>query len=147
MEPYSHGTHATSPPQGLIQDLRARLQTLLDQKEQELQSAGSLGQRILAQQIELEECINQISELESGRTGLKDNDEIESEVCARQNDLEDTVHAWKLEIQELWRVFGPKVGVRDFVIDLMPPLSLGIFSWLDVGHLVRHSRIRRPRGA
>lgn len=122
MEAYSHGA---SPPQGLIQDLRARLQTLLDQKEQELQSAGSLGQRILAQQMELEERMNQISEFGFGRTSLKDNDEIESEVRARQNDLADTVQAWHRENQQLLRVFGPKVGVRDFNIDLKPSLRLG----------------------
>ena len=107
MEPLSDGTNGTSPPQGLIYDVRARLQT---QKEQELQSAGSLGQRILAQQMELEERINQISGLESGRTGLKD-DEIESEMRAKQNDLADRMHAWHLENQQFWRVFGPKVGM------------------------------------
>ena len=92
--------------------MRARLQTLLDQKEQELQSAGSLGQRILAQQMELEERINQISELELGRTGLKD-DEIESEMRTKLNDLADTMNSWQHENQQLWSGFGPKVSMRD----------------------------------
>ena len=115
MEPFSDGTNGTSPPQGLIYGVRARLQTLLDQKEQELQSAGGLGQRILAQQMELEERINQISELESGRTGLKD-DEIESEMRSKLNDLADTMHAWQNENLQLWSGFGPKVSVRDFIL-------------------------------
>ena len=122
MEPFSDGPNGTSPPQGLIYDVRARLQTLLDQKEQELQSAGSLGQRILAQQMELEERINQISELESGRTGLKD-DEIESEMRVKLNDLADTMHTWQHDNQQLWSGFGPKVRVTDFILGLRPPLS------------------------
>lgn len=114
MEPFSDGTNGTSHPHGLLYDVRARLQTLLDQKEQELQSAGSLGQRILAQQMELEERINQISELESGRTGLKD-DEIESEMRAKLNDLADTMHSWQHENQQLWSGYGPKVSIRDYI--------------------------------
>ena len=127
MEPISDGPNGTSPPQELIYDVRARLQTLLDQKEQELQSAGSLGQHILAQKMELEEHINQISGLESGRTGLKD-DKIESEMRAKLNDLTDTMNTWKLENQQFWRVFGPKVGMGDFIIDLIPPLSRRMLS-------------------
>ncbi|SRR5258706_12014161 len=115
MEPYSDGPNGTSPPQRLIYDMRARLQTLLDQKEQELQSAGSLGQRILAQKMELQERVNQISELEPGHTSLKD-DEIESEMRAKQNDLTDTMNAWQLENQQLCRVIGPKVGVTDLLL-------------------------------
>ena len=112
MEPFSDGTNGTSPPHGLLYDMRARLQTLLDQKEQELQSAGSLGQRILAQQMELKGRINQISELGSGRTGLEDA-EIDSEMRAKLNDLADTMHAWQHDNQQLWSGFGPKVGMRN----------------------------------
>jgi hypothetical protein len=146
MEPFSDGTNGTSYPHGLLYDMRARLQTLLDQKEQELQSAGSLGQRILAQQMELEERINQISELESGRTGLKD-DEIESEMRAKLNDLANTMHSWQHENQQLWSGFGPKVSIRGFILNLMPPLSQEMLSCPDVGRPIRHWRIRRPRGA
>jgi len=121
MEPFSDGTNGTSNPHGLLYGVRARLQTLLDQKEQELQSAGSLGQRILAQQMELEERINQISELESGHTGLKD-DEIESEMRAKLNDLAGTMHSWQHENQQLWSGFGPKVCKKNFILDLVPPL-------------------------
>jgi hypothetical protein len=127
MEPFSDGTNGTSHPHSLLYDVRARLQTLLDQKEQELQSAGSLGQRILAQQMELEERINQMSELESGRTGLKD-DEIESEMRAKLNDLADTMHSWQHENQQLWSGFGPKVRSTDFVLNFVQPLSQGMFS-------------------
>jgi hypothetical protein len=37
--------------------MRLQLQNLLDLKEKRLQHAGTLGQRILAQQVELEERI------------------------------------------------------------------------------------------
>jgi hypothetical protein len=114
MEPCSDGTDGPSDPRDLLYDVRARLQTLLDQKEQELQSAGSLGQRILVQQMELEERINQISELESSRTGLKD-DEIESEMRAKLSDLADTMHSWQHENQQHRSGFGPKVSIRDFI--------------------------------
>jgi len=114
MEPFSGGTSGPSHPHGLLSDVRARLQTLLDQKEQELQSAGSLGQRILAQQMELEERINQISELALGRTGLKD-DEIKLETRAKLNDLADRMHSWQHENQQLWSRFGAKVSMRYFI--------------------------------
>ena len=143
MESFSGGTN---DPHGLHVDVRARLKTLLDQKEHELQSAGSLGQRILAQKMGLEERINQISELESGRTGLKD-DEIESEIRAKLNDLADTMHTRQHENQPLWSGFGPKVRIRDLILDFMPPLSREMLSCLDVGRLIRHWCLRRPRGA
>jgi len=113
MEPFSGGISGPSHPHGLHFDVRARLQTLLDEKEQELQSAGSLGQRILAQKMGLEERINQISELESGRTGLKD-DEIESKMRAKLNDLADIMHTWQHENQQLWSGFGAKTPVDPF---------------------------------
>ena len=111
MEPISDRTNGISHPHRLLYDVRARLQTLLDQKEQELHSAGSLGQRILAQQMELMERKNQILELELGRTGLKD-DEIESEMRAKLNNLAETVHSWNHENQQLWSGFELKVSMR-----------------------------------
>ncbi|KAJ7821017.1 hypothetical protein B0H14DRAFT_3471865 [Mycena olivaceomarginata] len=41
-------------------DMRYHLQSLLDAKERQLQQAGALGQRVLAQQMELEERIRQL---------------------------------------------------------------------------------------
>src|SRR6266404_1383126 len=101
MEPFSDRTTPTSYPHGLLSSVRARLQTVLDQKEQELQSADNLSQRILAQKMELKERINQISELELGHTSLQD-DEIESEMHTRLNDLADTMNSWKHENQQIW---------------------------------------------
>src|SRR5882762_6734726 len=49
-------------------DMKFHLQNLLDSKEKQLQQAGTLGQRVLAQQMELEERIRQIQEvIEEGR--------------------------------------------------------------------------------
>ncbi|KAK7027275.1 hypothetical protein VNI00_015364 [Paramarasmius palmivorus] len=43
-------------------DVKSHLQTLLDVKEKQLQQAGTFGQRVLAQQMELEERIRHLQE-------------------------------------------------------------------------------------
>ncbi|KAI6019868.1 hypothetical protein F5J12DRAFT_968007 [Pisolithus orientalis] len=53
-----------------------QLQLLLDTKEKQLQQAGALGQRVLAQQIELEEKIRQIQEFDAERG---DDEELDTE--------------------------------------------------------------------
>lgn len=88
--------------------MRLKLQALLDEKEKQLQQAGTLGQRILAQQVELEERINQISELDNGASGLPD-DKIESEMRSKLDDLAATMHNWASENEALWSGFGPRV--------------------------------------
>lgn len=47
-------------------ELKNHLQSLLDAKERQLQQAGTLGQRVLAQQMELEERIRQLQALTPG---------------------------------------------------------------------------------
>lgn len=54
-------------------ELKAHLQSLLDAKERQLQQAGTLGQRVLAQQMELEERIRQLQAL----TPALSNDEYQ----------------------------------------------------------------------
>ena len=145
MEPFSDRTNGTSHPHRLLYDVRARLQTLLDQKEQELQSAGSLGQRILAQQMELMERKSQILELELGHTGLKD-DEIESEMRAKLNNLAETVHSWQHENQQLWSGFVLKVSMRDLLglcLAAKPRHPVVIVT----RRPIRYWCIRRPRGS
>lgn len=114
MEPSSDRTTGMPHPHGLLYDVRTRLQSLLDQKEQELQNAGNLGQRILAQQMELKEHTSQILDLKLGRTGLE-NDEIESEMRAKLNDLADTMYSWQHENQQLWSGIKLNVSMRKFL--------------------------------
>lgn len=87
--------------------MRLKLQELLDEKERQLQQAGALGQRILAQQVELEERINQISELDGGTLG--NDDDAQSDIRTKLDDLAATMHQWATENDTLWNGFSPKV--------------------------------------
>ncbi|KAG8832152.1 hypothetical protein FRC17_001904 [Serendipita sp. 399] len=80
--------------------MRQKLQALLDEKERQLQQAEALSQRVLAQQMELEERINQIADLDE--TGGPSNDEGESEIRAQLDELAQTMHGWATENETLW---------------------------------------------
>jgi hypothetical protein len=89
--------------------MKFHLQNLLDSKERQLQQAGSLGQRVLAQQMELEERIRQLQELEADKG---EEDEIDHEARERYHDLADTIMAWDSENAQLSSVFGGSSKVR-----------------------------------
>ena len=89
--------------------MKFHLQNLLDSKERQLQQAGSLGQRVLAQQMELEERIRQLQELEADKG---EEDEIDHEARERYHDLADTIIAWDSENAQLSSVFGSSSKVR-----------------------------------
>jgi hypothetical protein len=88
--------------------MRLKLQALLGEKERQLQQAEALGQRILAQQVELEERINQIAELDEAAAEDPDavaagnNEERESEMRAQLDELAQTMHGWATENETLW---------------------------------------------
>ncbi|PPQ80542.1 hypothetical protein CVT25_001575 [Psilocybe cyanescens] len=84
-------------------DMKFQLQNLLDSKEKQLQQAGSLGQRVLAQQMELEERIRQLQELEADKG---EDDEIDHEARERYRELADTIVAWDTENAQLSSTFG-----------------------------------------
>jgi hypothetical protein len=85
-------------------DMRLHLQALLDDKEKQLQLAGTLGQRILAQQMELEERINQITEFEVAKPG----DEVgDAQMRDRLQELAGAMHSWEKDNEQLWSGFGP----------------------------------------
>ncbi|KAK2461201.1 hypothetical protein APHAL10511_006728 [Amanita phalloides] len=84
-------------------DMRFYLQNLLDSKEKQLQQAGTLGQRVLAQQMELEERIRQLQEFEGGKL---DDDDIDPDVRERYRELADTIMAWDAENAQLSSAFG-----------------------------------------
>ena len=83
-------------------DMRFHLQILLDSKEKQLQQAGTLGQQLLAQRMELEERIRQLQELD-----LDDGDV--DDVRDKYRDLADTIKAWDAENEQLSSSFGVKV--------------------------------------
>ena len=88
--------------------MRERLQQLLDRKEKQLQQAGTLGQRVLAQQVELEERIRQLQEIDSERG---EDDEPSSEVRLRYRELAGTLKSWDEENVHLSSAFGSKVRI------------------------------------
>lgn len=92
-------------------DMKFQLQNLLDSKEKQLQQAGSLGQRVLAQQLELEERIRQLQELEAHKG---EDDEIDHEAMQRYRELSETILAWDSENAQLSAVFGGSSSVRTF---------------------------------
>lgn len=87
------------PPSG---DMRFHLQSILDSKEKQLQQAGTLGQQLLTQRVELEERIRQLQELDlDGGDG--------EDVRGRYRELADTIKAWDAENEQLSSAFGLKV--------------------------------------
>lgn len=85
-----------------------QLQLLLDSKENQLQQAGALGQRVLAQQIELEEKIRHLQDFDAERG---DDEDLDADARERYRELADTIRAWDLENAQLSSAFGPKVHI------------------------------------
>ncbi|KAF8955357.1 hypothetical protein BDZ97DRAFT_1643748, partial [Flammula alnicola] len=83
-------------------NMKPHLQNLLENKEKQLQQAGSLGQQILAQQMELEECIRQLQDLEADKG---DDDEIDHDARERYRELADAIMAWDSENAQLSNAF------------------------------------------
>jgi hypothetical protein len=83
-------------------DMRELLQNLLDSKEKQLQQAGTLGQQLLTQRMELEERIRQLQELDMDGS---DSDDVRE----RYRELADTIRAWDAENEQLSNAFGLKV--------------------------------------
>lgn len=85
-------------------DMRSHLQNLLDDKEKQLQHAGTLGQQLLAQRMELEERIRQLQDLEMDAGS--DDEDAEMSVRERYRDLADTVKQWDTENEQLSILFN-----------------------------------------
>ena len=96
-------------------DLKVHLQALLDGKERQLQQAGILGQRVLAQQTELEDRIRQLQDLDLDFDPDLDQDleqahTLRPEANDRYTELTELIGAWERENALLSSAFGPKVG-------------------------------------
>lgn len=85
-------------------DMRSHLQNLLDDKEKQLQHAGTLGQQLLAQRMELEERIRQLQDMEMDAGS--DDEDTEMSVRERYRDLADTVKQWDTENEQLSILFN-----------------------------------------
>jgi hypothetical protein len=90
-------------------DMKYHLQNLLDSKEKQLQQAGSLGQRVLAQQMELEERIRQLQVLEADKG---EDDDIDLGARERYRELAETILTWDTENAQLSSAFGGGSKVR-----------------------------------
>ena len=93
-------------------NMRLQLQTLLDDKEKQLQLTGTLGQRFLQQQMELEERINQLSEYENAHLKGARVDEANSEMRVKLQELAETMQHWEVENEQIWSGFGSKVRLE-----------------------------------
>lgn len=96
-------------------DMKNHLQALLDNKERQLQQAGTLGQRVLAQQMELEERIRQLQELDIDKP---DDEPVDLETKDRFRELAQTLTDWDSENAQLSSGFGSsKVCVVLLIVD------------------------------
>ncbi|KDQ53566.1 hypothetical protein JAAARDRAFT_161669 [Jaapia argillacea MUCL 33604] len=95
------GGTANLPPS--IGDMRLQLQTLLDRNGNQLQQAGTLGQRVLAQQMELEERVRQLQDMEADKT---DDDDIDADMKKGYRELTDIIRTWDSENVQLSSAFG-----------------------------------------
>jgi hypothetical protein len=88
-----------------IGDMRAHLQLLLDNKEKQLQHVGTLGQRILSQQVQLDERVRQLHELEAE---LGDDQDLDSEIRERYRELSGDGQGLGCGQYSTHQSFGPK---------------------------------------
>jgi hypothetical protein len=106
--------------------MKFHLQSLLDAKEKQLLQAGMLGQRVLAQQTELEERIRQLQDLEwealaedadgdaegvGNAAAGESGGAIAKEVKERYRELTEALSAWDEENVQLSSVFASRVGL------------------------------------
>ena len=129
----NHNVIANIPPP-TPSELKAHLQTLLEAKERQLLQAGTLGQRVLAQQMELEERIRKIQSLtpgleaeaygydpqdedvyggiasNNGRNEPSNDDFVEGEALDQYRELAQAVAQWEEENRTLSGELGASVG-------------------------------------
>jgi hypothetical protein len=102
-------------------DMKYHLQSLLDSKEKQLQQAGTLGQRVLAQQMELEERIRQLQEIDADKL---DDEHVDDDARDRYRELAETLMAWDKENADLSSAFGSRVGGKPNFWDISLYISL-----------------------
>lgn len=86
--------------------LRTHLQALLEHKSGQLQMVGTMGQKILAQQAELEERIQSLGDVET------DGEEIDQASQAKLLELQEAMRGWDSDNQGIMRELqAPKVSM------------------------------------
>lgn len=90
--------------------MRTQLQTLLDDKERQLQLASTLSQRILEQRAELEQRINSVADYENGSGSRTPDPERDTEMHDKLQQLAMRMQSWEMENEQLWGEFGQKVS-------------------------------------
>ena len=90
--------------------LRQHLHSLVEDKGKQLQLVGSLGQRFLSQQVELEERLAQMDEAEhtASTSGHVDKS---MDLRRRLEDLAHTMQTWEAENQQMWTALTIGSGV------------------------------------
>ena len=99
--PLDFPIHSSSP-----NDMRLHLQNLLDGKEKQLQQAAALGERLLAQRVELEERVKLLQEIDADKS-----DEITADMRERYRELADSVRAWDFGNVQLTTAFTSSVRI------------------------------------
>jgi hypothetical protein len=87
-------------------DMRQHLQNLLDSKEKQLQQAAALGERLLAQRVELEERVRLLQEVDADKS-----DEITADMRERYRELAEAVKAWDFGNVQLTTAFSSSVCI------------------------------------
>ncbi len=118
MATFSDGGDVAAMADNDTQDnMQFLLQTLLDNKEKQLQSAATLGHQLLAQRTELEDKIRQMQELELENSGADES--FDGSVRDKYRELVDSIKAWDAENEQLTSVFGSKVSGN--LVEHVPP--------------------------
>lgn len=86
---------------GTSSDLRFFLQNLLDDKEKQLQHAGTLGQQLLAQRVELDDTVRMMLDM----VDAGDGDDVRDKLA----ELEGTMRVWDADNEQLSIAAGLKV--------------------------------------
>jgi hypothetical protein len=98
LESPSHSSSST--------DMRQQLQSLLDSKEKQLQQAAALGERLLAQRVELEERVRLLQEVDADKS-----DEITADMRERYRELAEAVRTWDFGNVQLTAAFTSSVCI------------------------------------
>ena len=106
--------------------MRLHLQNLLDGKEKQLQQAAALGERLLAQRVELEERVRLLQDVDADKS-----DEITADMRERYRELADAVKAWEFGNVQLTSAFtsSVRISVLYTVFLLTETFAIRLPSW------------------
>ena len=126
--PLDFPLHSSSP-----HDMRQHLQNLLDGKEKQLQQAAALGERLLAQRVELEGRVRLLQEVDADKS-----DEITADMRERYRELADTVRAWEFGNVQLTSTFTSTVRISVLTPSLhsLIPSQFVLPSWAYSGRVL-----------